>query len=532
MNWRWIPVTLVGVMVLCTAALVTVIVVDLRDRGLEAVIGSSAAQSMGAGQMQPRSYASGNNPIRIMLLDTPEDGDTTDVLEVVNAMNGPDAPPLPTSFGPRTSHVTSAPAPRPFGDGGYTIQLASQSPVGTPKVHGGRVYVDGGFNSYVGYAFDASSGSPVWAVTMDDGGPSAADADDDLCVFNTESCSIFAFDANTGRMRWAYWLADPQISRPALAGDLVISSYPHMGGLHMNYTFDTTQDDRHITATHAVVALDRRDGSIRWQKWIDGDIMTQPVPDLDRNVLHFATFSGTVYQIDMATGDFVAAHANRATSAPVPSDQRLYYTAHTRPFGEEPVEAIVVDDARTGDRIATFAAADAPHLDPQVQRRTNYANQGRVLDAGNGFGDGAPPATNADVAFGNIGLKSVATLQTYEGARPTLSIDGERAFLTRGDRVVCVDLASGAEVWSHAVEGNLRREGGMLATPPAAAGDAVVFGTLGGQLIHLDAQTGDVVGRARLGQPLRSKPTLAAGNAYVGTETGSLIMLPLAAFPR
>ncbi|MEM0915506.1 MAG: PQQ-binding-like beta-propeller repeat protein [Planctomycetota bacterium] len=527
MSWKWIPVALVGAMVLCAAALVTVVVVDFQQRGVEALVGSSAAQSMGMAPVQPRSYASGTNPIRIMILDTPADGDTTDVLEVVRAMNGPDAPPLPASFNPRTSHPMTAPGPRAFGDGGYVIQLASHSPVGTPKVHGGRVYVDGGFNSHVGYAFHADSGSPAWGAAMDDGGPSAADADDDLCVFNTESCSVFAFDAQTGQMRWAYWLADPQISRPALAGDLVISSYPHMGGLHMNYTFDTAADDRHITATHAVVALDRQDGSIRWQKWIDGDIMTQPVPDLDRNVLHFATFSGTVYQIDMANGEFVAAHANRATSAPVPRDQRLVYTAHTRPFGEDPVEAIVVDDARTGDRLATFAAADAPHLDPDIQRRTAYANQGRVLDSANGFGEGAPPATNADVAFGNIGLKSVATLQTYEGARPTLSVDGERAFLTRGDRVVCVDLQAGTERWSQPIAGNLRSQGGMLATPPAVAGDAVVVATLAGELIQLDAETGDIEGRVAIGHPVRSKPTIADGRVFLGTENGRLVMHPL-----
>jgi len=51
-----------------------------------------------------------------------------------------------------------------------------------------------------------------------------------LIVFNTESCTIFALEAETGQQLWSYWLGDPLTSTPTIAQGRVFTSYRHRRG--------------------------------------------------------------------------------------------------------------------------------------------------------------------------------------------------------------------------------------------------------------------------------------------------------------
>src|SRR5208282_5287549 len=102
-------------------------------------------------------------------------------------------------------------------------------PILTPTVYKGKVYVTGGFHSKEYYCFDAVTGKLVWAVDLDDDGPTSAVVEDDICIFNTESCTIFALDANTGKHLWSYFLGDPLTSTPTIANGMVFTSYPAAG---------------------------------------------------------------------------------------------------------------------------------------------------------------------------------------------------------------------------------------------------------------------------------------------------------------
>src|SRR5438094_3287910 len=137
----------------------------------------------------------------------------------------------PTKF--REGHVT----PRKFDakaiaktPAGFTIQLPSGAPVPTPTVYRGKVYVSGGFHSKEFYCFDAATGALVWAIDLDDDGPTAAVCEDGVVVFNTESCTLFAVDADTGKLLWSHWLGDPLTSTPTIANGVVFTSYPAGGG--------------------------------------------------------------------------------------------------------------------------------------------------------------------------------------------------------------------------------------------------------------------------------------------------------------
>ena len=104
----------------------------------------------------------------------------------------------PTKF--REGHVK----PRTFDEkavqklaDGFSVQLPSKAPIPTPTVYRDKVYVSGGFHSKEFYCFNASTGALKWAIDLDDDGPTAAVCDNSVCVFNTESCTLFAVDADS-----------------------------------------------------------------------------------------------------------------------------------------------------------------------------------------------------------------------------------------------------------------------------------------------------------------------------------------------
>ena len=47
---------------------------------------------------------------------------------------------------------------------------------------------------------------------------------DDVVVFNTESCTLFSLDANTGKHLWSYYLGDPLTSTPTIGNGRVYTS--------------------------------------------------------------------------------------------------------------------------------------------------------------------------------------------------------------------------------------------------------------------------------------------------------------------
>ena len=137
----------------------------------------------------------------------------------------------PTQF--RQGHVT----PRQLDENaitksatGFEVSLPSKAPIPTPTIHDGKLFVSGGFHSKEFYCLDATTGRFIWGINLDDEGQTAAVAGDRTCVFNTESCTLFAVDAETGKLLWSYWLGDPLTSTPTIANGKVFTSYPARGG--------------------------------------------------------------------------------------------------------------------------------------------------------------------------------------------------------------------------------------------------------------------------------------------------------------
>lgn len=432
----------------------------------------------------------------------------------------------PATF--RAGHVTPRTLPEAAtarSEGRFEVRLPSGAPITTPAVYDGRVYTSGGFKGKEFYAFDARTGAFAWGRDLDDDGPSAPACEDGVCVFNTESCTVFALDARTGDQKWSWWMGDPMLSAPAIADGIVYTAYPVSHAIPGNTINGYQQQQQPATgasrpegASHVLAALDLHTGEIRWQKWIDGDVISAPV--VTGGDVHITTFTGTIYTFDAARGTIEEVRRGRATSAPTVVGGQRYWSERAdqgATAGEQ------LAGAALGAAGTSYSAnkRDAPYLDAQVQQQTGYVLQGLSLDAGNGFSGGAPASANAAPALMNVGQGSVSRLQAYQGSKVIHAFDNNYA--TMGDEVVSTDPATGEVRWSLTLDGDLQQAGGFLAAPPAVAGEHLVVATLSGEVLLLDPDTGEKARTISIGAPIRSQPLVWEGWVYVGTEDGRLI---------
>lgn len=432
-------------------------------------------------------------------------------LDVTEAWRAVQSDPLakpPASY--RPGHA----APRTLGadvlkkrPDGFEIALPGSFPIPTPALHEGRLYASGGFGSKQFYCFDARSGAFVWGADLDDDGPSTPAVEDGLAVVNTESCTIFALEASTGKPAWSWWLGDPLMSAPTIAGGRVFTAWPAAGA-----------QARHPEASHVVGAFDLRSGRLLWQKWVDGDVLSAPVAS--GGDLVAATFTGTVFRFRQDTGELVSALKARATSAPVVVGNELHFSRRSEASGAA-CEALGVWSE--GRFQAQYADKRALYLDPAVQSGAAFSLQSEKLDAGNGFSGAAPDTANAEKALSNVGQGRVASLQSFQGSR-ILHRDGAN-YSCMGDEVIRSDPKTGKTVWTSRLAGDLAKEGGFLGTPPIAAGSALLVATLAGEVLRLDAKTGAVAARHKVGGPVRFAPVAEGGRLYVGTQDGRLVCI-------
>jgi len=322
---------------------------------------------------------------------------------------------------------------------GFVIQMPSGTPVPTPTIYRGRLCVSGGFSCKEYYCFDAETGEPLWAVDLDDDGPSSCVPADDSIIFNTESCTIFDMLVDSGKLRWAWWLGDPLMSQPTVAGGRVFTTYPVAGQFAASgdpsapfvddpvMPFgDTLPDGANAEApppaddesqnagapapgaqkprpTHALICFDEKTGKTLWQRWIDTECMSAPIAHGER--LYVATLSGTLYEFNQADGRILAARRLRATSPPVIAGNRMFYTrradaeagaveggeAEAGDAARPVVEAIVCRDRESGTE-TLLAKRTAKYLDWRVQvsaQSTLEAAEYESINAiGGGFGGG------------------------------------------------------------------------------------------------------------------------------------------------
>ena len=413
----------------------------------------------------------------------------------------------------RAGRVTVDPNPDNYveaKDYGFDLKLEERTPITAPAWMNGKLYASGGYSSDEFYCFDPATGKTIWQADVSDIGACAVTCKENTVVVNYESCTLFALDGQTGEMRWSWWLGDPLLSSPAIDNGKAFTAYPD--GFQQ-----LTDPNSHNS--HAFVAFDLQTGDIVWQQWIDGDIISAPVAIHDE--IYFSTYGGSVYRLRQEDGQILARENMWATSAPTLIDGKVYVTQHSPEDNSGTRERIVLLDPQSLKIDQSYTWFPAPWLNPKIQAQTAYHKQSRSWDYGNGW------ASLEDLTIGGIttpkqlvGVSSVHVLQNFTGSR--ILFFNQRYYLTKGDRVVCLDPANGKQVWSREVQGDLAKEGGYLATAPINAGGYIIVATLSGKILLLNPENGKVEKSWKTEHEFRAQPIAVDGWIYCASTNGQI----------
>lgn len=261
--------------------------------------------------------------------------------------------------------------PTPFGKGpklhGWIIELPGNHPLCTPTYYNGKLYVGGGYGSYEFYAFDAATGNLAWQYHTDDDGPTAAVAEDGCVAFNSESCTVYVLDADSGQKLWQEWLGDPLMSQPAISKGRLFMAHP--------------AGKRGAQSGHALLCADLKTGKHYWDQEIGSDVISSPV--ISGDCVYVTCMNGTSFCFNTMTGALIWKKQGTATSAPAVNGGRVIVSSREL-HGEEMLEGVQRMDAKNGavqDK-ELMAAGAAPYFG-QV-RLDSYGRAAGLQGATNG----------------------------------------------------------------------------------------------------------------------------------------------------
>jgi Ca-activated chloride channel homolog len=402
---------------------------------------------------------------------------------------------------PDGRHLEPEPVCAETGRLGWRVRLPGGRPLATPAVAGGQVFLGGGFGSHEFYSFSARDGRVLWKIGTRDDGPTAATVAGNHVAFNTESCTVFVVDAQSGRVLWETWLGDPLMAQTAIRGTTLFAVYP----------------DRE--RRHWLGAFDLSSGKPRWRSEMVADVISAPIV-ADGSVFA-ATLDGTLYRFDGETGDLLWAVPQGATSAPWIHRGRVYISLREEEeaagmrFATEGYDTVTIDGGIRGARKASSRRrAEYLAYEEEVQERFY-----RALESSVGF-DTPPSTAKLHLAAKHLGVGHVASVWAYQGSRPEVFDDG--IFGVLDDVVHCMELGTKKPLWRVQVEASGERRAPRALSPPAVTETHLYVTSSFGDLLVLDRRTGAEVWSLNLGVPITSQPAVAEGKVYVGTAEGTL----------
>ncbi len=397
---------------------------------------------------------------------------------------------------------------------GWRVSIPGGHPLTTPAIVDGRVFLGGGFGSYEFYCLEAKTGRLLWQYQTNDDGPTAAVVEDGYVVFNTESCELEVLTVE-GKSVWKRWLGDPLMSMPAVMNGRVFMAHP-----------DTRGDGEHYLA-----CFELRSGQPVWRTRIAGEVITAPV--LSDQEVFFTTLDGTLHCCSQETGALLWREAASATSSPAASGGQCYFSQRrevrsgAEPSGVQQTEHCAKREStkhgRTHVYEQTVRQADYLDHDKRQSRSPRYAAHS-AYDAGVGFA-AFKGSAKMHQAMRNLGHGHVSSVWAYQGSKPFLS--GGRFFSSMGDAVFCVDVESNAVLWKRNLH-DAKVEDELLdsmITPPAMVNGKAFVCTLAGEVLALDAESGDIVWRAAVEEPIQFQPAVAGGRVLIPTCKGNLYSL-------
>lgn len=394
-------------------------------------------------------------------------------------------------------------------DYGYHLTMTHPSAMSSPLWLEGRIFAGGGFETSELHCFDGETGDHIWSVSLGEGGPSTLSGGDDVVVLTTESCTVYALQASTGKLLWSKWLAPYVLSAPSVADGKVFIGYEDNNG---GYWVSQTE-----SPTHSMACMDLKTGNILWQQWLKGEPMSAAVAQDGK--LFCSTFAGFTYSLDANTGKILQEKELWATSAPTIVGDRMYLSQRD-PTHVEFHECIAQFDANTFDLLQHALFRPAPYLNPKEQRKSQYWAQSANASLSNGFSEEMEVGKTKLTPELLVGVKSVSAIQGFQGSRP-LVLNG-KIFASMGTNLVCYDTKTMAQLWDKQVLTDVMHEGGFMVSQPILCGNYIAVACMDGSIRIFDVN-GNEKKRYTTQEKFRMPPIVMHGTLFATSTRGKMV---------
>ena len=314
------------------------------------------------------------------------------------------------------------------------------------------------------------------------------------------------------QLKWKFQTKGIVVSSPALVGDTL-----YIG-----------------SADHRLYALTASTGAQKWAFKAGSGIASSPA--VAGGTVYFLSYDSTFYAVDAATGAlkwkfstggerrFAAKHLHgsqpAAETMPDPFDVYLSSPLVSRDsvyFGSSDGNIYSLD-AATGKPNWKFQTGDVVHASPVLANGTLYVGSWDsyfyALDAATGNEKWRFKTGEDHEIYNQVGIQSSAVVA-----------DGLVYFGCRDSNLYALDAATGEKKWTYNNKGSW-----VIASPVLSDGKLFFATSDSGMFRALDARTGQELFSIKFsGWPTFSSPAIAKDMLYVGSHSGKLYAIDLAA---
>jgi len=338
---------------------------------------------------------------------------------------------------------------------GFDIDFATSGPIGTSTIAGNRLFTQEGFYSPNFYCLQALTGEYQWGIELGESGASPIVYQDGVLLINTYSCTLYAFDAATGKMLWSKWLAGTIYSTPSADSNSVYVVY--------NNGYENPANP---AESFVLTSFDLHSGKMNWINWIDNEVIACPV--VEGNEVHIASQGGNYYVFDKGSGKQTLFSKNiKAVSSPTVTPGKIYVTASVN--GKE---QLVVLDRKT----------------LQVQRKY------------------AAPLTPKKISENHTCYDQM----NYNGAHPVV-YKNNIVILSDNSKVTAFDANSEKILWQQAAETHPNQI-------PIVVNEKVIIATTTGEVKTFDINTGTLQKTQQNKGKIDGQLLTNKGYMYVGSD--------------
>lgn len=329
--------------------------------------------------------------------------------------------------------------------------------VPSPAVHDGRVFASVGFDGWALHAFEAEKGKHVWTTKLEDNGPTAPTVTPRKLVCNSESCTTYVITPRDGKIAWKRWIGPTVMGAAAVHAGIVYTAHR------------TKQNEYRLTAMRL------ESGDELWTRSLTRDIYGKPIVRGGR--IYVGCRDGVVCCFEL-NGRPVWFSRPDTACAPWVTDKGVYISEGS-PYRKGPpaVRCLDPDTGITLWRTDTeLANADEQGHIRRVQRPN------RIVRLMSRYG--------------------------ADGPRPV--VVGSRCILAGGRDLIGLDAKTGDVRWMRRLPEERR-----FHAPPAVLGGRLLYVTLRGLLVEVDAASGRPRKGLDLQQLVTSQPVVADGRVHV-----------------